>query len=112
MCAFSLMTRVPVCAGLFYPAKPGELRDTVKNLLDGAISPLSPVSRLKALISPHAGYVYSGPIAASGYACLKEMAASVQRGRVAWAFPSRALQNLAAPSAEAFETPLGRARRH
>jgi AmmeMemoRadiSam system protein B len=107
MCAVSLKTRVPVCAGLFYPASPGELRQTIRTLLDSAVQPAGPLSRLKALISPHAGYVYSGPIAASGYACLKEFAGSVRR--VVLIGPSHRVpvQNLAAPSAEVFATPLG-----
>ena len=55
--------RDPAVAGMFYPADPAELRRVVEGLLAEvpAVEGASP----KALISPHAGYIYSGPIAAS-----------------------------------------------
>src|SRR5437867_2985795 len=56
--------RAPAVAGMFYPANPAELSATVDRLLAAAAKGPSP----KALIVPHAGYVYSGPIAASGFA--------------------------------------------
>jgi hypothetical protein len=56
-------------AGLFYPAGSGELRTTVSALLDTS-PPQQQAARPKALIVPHAGYVYSGVVAAAGYGCL------------------------------------------
>src|SRR2546428_319694 len=53
--------RAPAVAGSFYPADPSQLRETVARLLAGAAYGAPP----KALIAPHAGYAYSGPIAAS-----------------------------------------------
>ena len=60
--------RKPAVAGHFYPANAGELRKTVLQLLAraGGRSERAP----KALVVPHAGYVYSGEIAAAAYACL------------------------------------------
>ena len=51
-------------AGAFYPAEPGELRDMVAAMLEQAEkTTLEPL----ALVVPHAGYVYSGPVAAAAY---------------------------------------------
>jgi len=65
--------RSPIVAGMFYPADPSALRDTVNLLLESA-PPLSSVDAEReslALIVPHAGYIYSGPVAAAGYAYAK-----------------------------------------
>src|SRR5438067_8712313 len=55
--------RAPAVAGSFYPADPSRLRDTVARLLAAAQHGSPP----KALIAPHAGYVYSGAVAASAF---------------------------------------------
>jgi len=97
--------RQPAVAGSFYPANPDELRATVERLLRAAKAPaLTP----KALIAPHAGYIYSGPIAATAYATLAPRAADIHR--VVLLGPSHFVpfQGLALPDAEAFDTPLGR----
>jgi len=97
-------TRQPVVAGSFYPASPLELRAQVERLL-GAAKPatVSP----KALIAPHAGYIYSGPIAATAYATLAPRAAEIRR--VVLLGPSHFVpfRGLALPQADAFDTPLG-----
>jgi MEMO1 family protein len=97
--------RPPSAAGRFYPADPTELRDLVSALLTQAPPATGPAP--KAIIAPHAGYLYSGPIAASAYAQLA-LARDVVR-RVVMFGPSHfvAVQGLAASSAEAFATPLG-----
>ena len=92
-------------AGLFYPEEPHELRAVVRGYLDRA----PPVAgRPKAIIVPHAGYVYSGPIAASAYRALDEVAPGVER--VVLAGPSHRIPvpGIAVPEATSFETPLGR----
>lgn len=68
--------RTPAVAGLFYPADPRQLAHDVQQLL-AAAQPhgLTP----KALIVPHAGYIYSGPIAATAYATLKPIASHIRR---------------------------------
>ena len=58
--------RRPAVAGSFYPEAPGELEEAVRSYLGGVTAADEPVP--KALIAPHAGYVYSGPVAASAYA--------------------------------------------
>ena len=65
-------------AGLFYPAEPDELRATVESYLAAA---QFPGGSPKALIAPHAGYVYSGPVAAAAYASLVEARGTVRRVR-------------------------------
>src|SRR6202011_5827771 len=63
--------RLPAVAGLFYPDDPNQLRERVNTVMAEAIRHLAPDGReAKAVIAPHAGYVYSGPIAASAYARL------------------------------------------
>jgi AmmeMemoRadiSam system protein B/AmmeMemoRadiSam system protein A len=102
--------RPAVVAGLFYPHEPGALRAEVARYLESARPPASvDESALtpKMLIVPHAGYVYSGPVAAHAYARLR--AASGRITRVILLGPAHrvALRGLALPSAPAFETPLG-----
>ncbi len=97
--------RQPAAAGRFYPRDPVELRKLVVELLGTANAPAA--ANPKALISPHAGFMYSGPIAASAYAHFG--AAGKQIKRVVLLGPSHfvALAGLATSSAEAFATPLG-----
>ena len=61
--------RQPAVAGAFYPANPAELAKMIDGFLAQANPP--PVKNLVALVSPHAGYIYSGPVAAYSYALLK-----------------------------------------
>jgi MEMO1 family protein len=63
--------RAPAVAGAFYPADAHTLRREVLALLDVARPPDLPAPP-KALIVPHAGYVYSGAVAAAAYALLRE----------------------------------------
>ena len=97
--------REPAVAGQFYPAGSGELENTVRAMLRGV--PGSPVSAPKALIVPHAGYVYSGPVAATAYATLQPY--HDQCTRVVLLGPSHRvpLDGLAVSGADAFRTPLG-----
>jgi len=100
--------RQPAVAGTFYPADPGSLRAMVGGLL--ATVPRPAGRAPKALIAPHAGYVYSGPIAASAFAALAAWAAvaGVAR-RVVLLGPAHrvAVRGLALPGVSAFATPLG-----
>ena len=101
--------RPPAVAGLFYPADPARLRAEVSELLAGA-EPAAPAGlRSKALIVPHAGYAYSGAVAAAAFAALGEETAQAIR-RVVVIGPSHhaTFRGIAAPTAEAFATPLGR----
>lgn len=97
--------RQPAVAGLFYPSDPEELRSQVDRFLDQAES--ADVPPPKALIAPHAGYIYSGPVAATAYARLKKERDAINR--VVLLGPSHRVGffGLAASSAEFFRTPLG-----
>ena len=97
--------RPPAVAGAFYPADPGELRAVVAALLEGAPARELPTPP-KALIVPHAGYVYSGTIAAVAYGLLRNCA-RVRRVVVVGPAHRVPLQGLAVPAAASFATPLG-----
>ncbi len=100
-----MQVRPAAVAGIFYPGSAAELSSTVDAFLkDAATNEAAP----KALVAPHAGYIYSGPVAASAYARLKNAASPITR--VVLLGPSHRVPfyGLAVPSAEYFETPLGR----
>jgi MEMO1 family protein len=97
--------RQPAVAGMFYPADPGQLTLNVREYLQQAHAP---GLRPKALIVPHAGYIYSGPIAASAYAALKDVAPLIRRVVLLGPTHRVAVRGLALPDTEAFETPLGK----
>ena len=100
--------RPPAVAGLFYPADPARLRAEVSELLAEA-APVPTGARAKALIAPHAGYAYSGAAAAAAFAALGEEAArAIRRVVVIGPLHHAAFRGIAAPTAEAFATPLGR----
>jgi len=101
-----IRARLPAVAGLFYPDDPYELRAVVQGYLDAAPAPSA--ARPKVLIVPHAGYVYSGPVAASAYRRLVGLAGSIER--VVLAGPSHRVPvpGIAVPETGAFDTPLGR----
>ena len=98
--------RNPAVAGSFYPADAVELKAQVWQFLD-QIQPLAEPPP-KAIIVPHAGYVYSGPIAASAYARLFAARDSIRR--VVLLGPSHRVgfHGIAISGMEAFATPLGR----
>jgi MEMO1 family protein len=99
-------TRPPAVAGSFYPADPVALRRAVSGHLDEAAPPPDAGSP-KALIAPHAGYVYSGPIAATAYRTLTASRATVRRVLLAGPAHFVPLRGVAVTSADAFATPLG-----
>lgn len=96
--------RAPAVAGMFYPADPDELRQQITTWLR-AVRISGPVP--KAVIAPHAGYIYSGPIAASVYAHLQPARGTIRR--VVLAGPSHRVpfRGIAVSGAERFLTPLG-----
>lgn len=95
--------RRPAVAGMFYPGSPSELRSTVEELLREAPRDRGPAP--KAVIAPHAGYVYSGPTAAFAFQAL----AGLRLERVVVLGPAHRVpvRGLALPGADAFATPLG-----
>lgn len=101
--------RPPAVAGMFYPGRPSELARSVSALLATARERLDPESEPpRALILPHAGYVYSGSTAALGYAALAPAHGSIRR--VVLLGPTHRVveDGLALPEVSAFDTPLGR----
>ncbi len=96
--------RMPAVAGLFYPDDARTLRDMVQDYLDSADAE---GTLPKAIIEPHAGYIYSGSVAASVYARLASGRERVRR--VVMLGPSHRVPfyGLAMSSADAFRTPLG-----
>jgi MEMO1 family protein len=97
--------RPPVAAGRFYPARAAELADTIERLLaEARPSPLP--GELRALVAPHAGYVFSGAVAAAAFATLPPGACAL---RVALLGPSHftPLRGVAVSAADGWLTPLG-----
>jgi len=102
--------REAAVAGQFYPGNPGKLDATVRRLLDEASQNAvtgddAPVP--KAIIAPHAGYIYSGAVAAAAYARLAPAAATIKRVVVLGPCHRVPIRGLALSRAEAFRTPLG-----
>jgi AmmeMemoRadiSam system protein B len=99
--------RAAAVAGMFYPGAPAALSASVRACLAAADVRSSPGESLKALIVPHAGYVYSGPVAAAGYARLAASGGSIRRVVILGPAHRMAVRGLALPSVRAFATPLG-----
>lgn len=98
--------RPPAVAGRFYPDDPAALRDMLEEYLGAASSP-GPTDRLpKAAIAPHAGYPYSGPIAAFAYSHLKPIAKRTRRVVLIGPAHYVAFPGLAVSGATAFACPL------
>ena len=95
----------PNVAGTFYPASGDALRREVDAYLERAPAG-GPAP--KALIAPHAGYRYSGSIAASAYARLKPRAHALRRVVLLGPTHHHPVRGVAVSGAEAFDTPLGR----
>ena len=94
--------RAPVVAGLFYPEDPSELAGAVDALLD--LAEPNAAADVSALVAPHAGYTFSGPVAASAFVLAPRAARVVLLG------PSHfvPLDGLAVSGADAWATPLGK----
>ena len=104
-----LMNRIrpPAVAGSFYPAHPELLNQEVERLFSGVSEPILGVSQPKALIVPHAGYIYSGHIAAKAYALLRPYADTIQRVVLLGPTHCSRVNGLALPNSKFFSTPLG-----
>jgi AmmeMemoRadiSam system protein B/AmmeMemoRadiSam system protein A len=97
--------RAPAVAGLFYPEGAKALTAAVARYLADAPVPDAPPP--KAVIVPHAGYIYSAPIAAPAYARLKHAAPAIERVVMLGPCHRVPVRGLAAPTVSAFRTPLG-----
>ena len=100
-------TRPPAVAGMFYPGNANELRHDVTAYIE-ACPPRAAVTHApKALIVPHAGYQYSGPVAGHAYRRLRDWSSGIRH--VVMIGPSHRvpIRGLAVPSVDVFATPLG-----
>lgn len=100
-----IRTRPPAVAGSFYPGDTKTLTATVDRLLSSAKP--DTFFHPKALIVPHAGYVYSGSTAARAYAMLAPRASEIRRVILLGPTHRVSVNGMALPEAEAFATPLG-----
>lgn len=98
--------RPAAVAGAFYPGSSDTLARDIHALLRDAKHPELPALP-KAVIVPHAGYIYSGPIAASAYAALAPLRDTVRRVVLLGPVHRVPVRGLALPGATAFSTPLG-----
>lgn len=96
--------RRPGVAGYFYPYDPGELRQMLETLLQNTATRAPPP---KALIAPHAGYVYSGPVAATAYATLLPVRQQIKKVVLLGPAHRVHLRGMALSTATRFATPLG-----
>lgn len=101
--------RPAVVAGQFYPRDPTELEHMVRRDLDRAALGLSdgPDHAPKALVVPHAGFVYSGSLAATAYVRVRPRHAEIERVVLLGPAHRVPLRSMALPSADGFATPLG-----
>lgn len=99
-------TRRPAVAGSFYPADAPVLRADVDRMLDTADVTVRPAP-IAAMIVPHAGYVYSGPIAAAAYRQLRDGGQTPTTVVVAGPNHTMRLDRIAVSAADVWRTPLG-----
>jgi AmmeMemoRadiSam system protein B len=99
--------RPPAVAGTFYPEDAAILAETLRRLLNSARFKASGGPVPKAIVVPHAGYVYSGPVAASAYARVAAARGHIERVVVLGPAHTLTLEDIAASSADGFSTPLG-----
>ncbi|NQV55426.1 MAG: AmmeMemoRadiSam system protein B [Rhodospirillales bacterium] len=101
--------RPPAVAGAFYPAVAGELKSAVRHYLERAKTEIGAHDgpAPKAIIAPHAGYIYSGLTAAAAYNALAPAKAMIKRVVILGPCHRVGVKGLALPSATAFRTPLG-----
>src|SRR5687767_9262725 len=98
--------RSPAVAGSFYPENPQELRAAVQAHLENAAT-AKDAEPPKALIAPHAGYIYSGPVAATAYKRLLGAQGRIKRVVLLGPAHRVSFPGLALSSAARFATPLG-----
>ncbi|MCW9030360.1 MAG: AmmeMemoRadiSam system protein B [Gammaproteobacteria bacterium] len=99
--------RQPAVAGMFYPADKQSLQNDIQQYLNQAKVDLEQLTKPKAIIVPHAGYIYSGPIAASAYKQIIPYKEKINRVILLGPSHRVAFHGLALPQADFFNTPLG-----
>jgi len=101
------VVRPPAVAGTLYPAEAVALRQAVNEALEQAIARGVPAPAPKAVIAPHAGYVESGPVAATAYARVLPARGRIERVVLMGPAHRVPLSGVAVSGADAFATPLG-----
>jgi len=99
--------RPPAVAGTFYPGASEAVRAAVREAFADAVPPVEGAPVPDALVVPHAGFVYSGSIAASAYARIAPARSTIRRVVLLGPSHRTYVRGLAAPSVDAFRTPLG-----
>ena len=99
--------REPILAGSWYPDDPGVLTREVDGYIAGAEGAAGNGERLKAVIAPHAGYRFSGPVAGSAYARVAAIAQRIERVVLVGPSHRHAFEGIAVPTDTAFSSPLG-----
>ena len=104
-------TRLPAVAGGFYPSDPQELREMILGYCDAAAKENQSFSgKLRGIIVPHAGYIYSGPVAAYAYNLLRSMKNKPKRIIIIGPSHYAAFPGLAESGYDSWSTPLGDAK--
>ena len=98
--------RPAAVAGMFYPNDPQQLKSEINQYLSHASSSASTTP--KAIIVPHAGYVYSGPVAASAYRLLLSEIQKIKQVILLGPSHHLAFRGIATPDVDYFATPLGK----
>lgn len=100
----SSSVRKPAVAGTFYPEDGAELHEMVQRFLREGHAASTPP---RAVIAPHAGYIYSGPIAGSAFSGWQALREKIQRVVIAGPSHRLAFEGIATPGVKYFATPLG-----
>ncbi len=100
-----MQVQPPNVAGMFYPDDPYTLKRELHQFLSQADREVP--GRVKAIVAPHAGYIYSGPVAANAYHALAAVAPRIRRAVLLAPSHRYGFRGLATSSADAFQTPLG-----
>ncbi|HAZ11304.1 MAG: AmmeMemoRadiSam system protein B [Bdellovibrionales bacterium GWA2_49_15] len=101
----SLSLKLPNVAGTFYDSDPLRLKKMLLEFLDGP--PVLDKKKPRMLIAPHAGYIYSGPIAASAYKLWAELGTKKQEVVILSPTHYHHLSAIVSLDADAYQTPLG-----
>lgn len=103
----TVSVRRPAVAGMFYPASPDALRSGLEQAFAGAVAAPEGARVPEAIVVPHAGYIYSGAIAASAYARIAPARTTIRRVVLLGPSHRAYVRGLAVPSVDAFASPLG-----
>jgi len=98
--------RPAAVAGMFYPADAQQLKSDINQYLSQKRA--STLSAPRAIIVPHAGYIYSGPVAASAYLLVKAEKQKINQVILLGPSHQLAFSGIATPHADYFKTPLGK----